>query len=74
MNHRIQQVHGGEVNLGREKQRRTGSRFCVRREDGDGGGGQKWEKHTPPKKTAGKKVEKWKQLQGLNQKGRKERV
>ena len=37
----------GEVNVGREKQRRAGSRFCVRREEGDGGDIQ--DKHPSPK-------------------------
>ena len=54
-----------EVNLGSEKPRRVGNRFCGRREDGDWGGGENMGKAHPPK-AAGEKVEKWKQPQGLN--------
>ena len=39
----------GEVNLGREKLWRAGSRFCMWREDGDGGGGKNMGKAPFPK-------------------------
>ena len=53
----------GEVNLGREKSLRTGRCFaCGQRTEM----GREFRKSTAPPKAAAKKVEKWKQPQGLN--------
>ena len=72
LNHRTQQVHGAERWIGGERScRGQGAVFAW--EKGLRWPGEEYGKSIPPSKAAGERVEKWKQPQGLNKKGRKEK-